>query len=74
MMDFCSTHVYSTKKVDNRANLAGGVTISHRTHHNLLCTDKNKHYVPSYMMVYKAMSHMMLPRMQELSHAPTLVA
>jgi hypothetical protein len=28
----------------------------------------------SYVMIYKAMSHVTLPRMRELSRAPTLIA
>jgi hypothetical protein len=41
--------------------------------HNLLCTDKNKYYMPRYVMVYKAMSHATLSHMRELSPAHTLV-
>jgi hypothetical protein len=34
---------------------------------------KNKQQVTSYVMVYKAVSHVTLPRMHELSPTPTLV-
>jgi hypothetical protein len=44
--------------------MAGGIT-DRRTHHK---------YVTSYVMVYKTMSHVTLPRMCELSPTPTLVA
>jgi hypothetical protein len=73
-MDFRSTHVFSAKKADKRANFAAGGIISRGTLYNLLCRDKNKHQMTSYVMVYKAMSHVTLPRMYELSPAPTLVA
>jgi hypothetical protein len=49
-----------------RLSIAGHIII--------LCRDKNKCYVASYVMVYKAMSHVMLPHMHGLSPAPTLVA
>jgi hypothetical protein len=62
------------KKADNSANLAAGGIIHRMTHHNSLCRDKNKHNVTSYVMIYKAMSHMTLFRMRELSLAPTLFA
>jgi hypothetical protein len=55
------------KKADNSMNFAAGAIINHRTHHNSLRRDKNKHQVTRYVMVYKAMSHVMLPRMCELS-------
>jgi hypothetical protein len=48
--------------------------INRRTQHNSLCRDKDKHYVPSYMMVKKEMSHVMLPGMLELSPALSIVA
>jgi hypothetical protein len=73
MMDFNGTHDFFVEKADNSTNLAAGGNISGRAQHNSLCRDKNKHYVTSYVTVYKAMSHMMLPRMRELSPAPTLV-
>jgi hypothetical protein len=73
-MDFRSTHVFSMKRADKSANCTAAGIISHRTHHNSLCRDKNKHKVTSYMMVYKAMSHVTLPRMRELFLAPTLLA
>jgi hypothetical protein len=38
------------------------------------CGDKNKHKVISYVMVYKAVSHVMLPHMCNLVIVPTLVA
>jgi hypothetical protein len=40
----------------------------------LLCRDKDKHYMTSYIMVYKAMSHVALPRTRELYPAPKFVA
>jgi hypothetical protein len=70
---FLRTHVFSLKKADNSANFTAGGIINHRTH-NSLCSDKNKHYVSSYMRVLKAMSHVMLPCMRVLSLAPALVA
>jgi hypothetical protein len=72
-MDFCSTHVFGIKKV-NGANFAAGGIINHSTQHKSLRRDKNKHQVASYVMVYKAVSHVTLPHIRELSPAPTLVA
>jgi hypothetical protein len=69
-MGFRSTRVFSVKKADNSANFAAGGIINHRTHRYSLCRHKNKHYVASYVMVYKAMYHVTLPRMRELSPAP----
>jgi hypothetical protein len=66
MTDFLSTHVFSVKKADNSANFAAGWVINCRTH-NSLCRDKNKHQVNSYVMVYKAMSHVKLPCMCKLA-------
>jgi hypothetical protein len=74
MMDFHRTYVFSMKKGDNSMNFAAGGIINHRTHHNSLRRDKNKHWVTSYVMVYKAMSHVPLPRMLEISPSPTLAA
>jgi hypothetical protein len=74
MIHFCSTHVSSVKKADNSANFAAGGIVYRRTHHYSLCRDKNKHQMSSYVMVYKAMIHVTLPRMRELSPAPTVVA
>jgi hypothetical protein len=65
---------FSAKKTDNRVNFEAGKIINRMKHHNSLCRDKNKHCVTSYMLVYKAMSHVTLPRMRELSPAPALVA
>jgi hypothetical protein len=65
---------FSVKKADKNANFTADGIISSGTHHNSLFRDKNKHYMASYMVVYKAMSHVTLPRMRELSLAPTLVA
>jgi hypothetical protein len=73
-MDFCSTHDFSMKKVDDNTNFAAGGIINHRTHHNSLCSGKNKPWVTSYVMVYKAMSYVMLPHMGELFPTPTFVA
>jgi hypothetical protein len=72
-MDFYSTHVFRVKKADN-TNLAAGGIITCKTHHTSLCTDKNEHSVTSYVMVYKAMSHVMLPYVHEFSLTLTLVA
>jgi hypothetical protein len=63
-MDFSSTHAFNMKKVDNCVNSTAGRIISCRRH-NSLCRDKNKHYMTSYVMVYKAMNHVMLPHMHE---------
>jgi hypothetical protein len=60
MMDFCNTHVFSMKKVGKSENFADGGTINHKTHHNSLCRDKNRHWVTSYVIFYKAVSHVML--------------
>jgi hypothetical protein len=73
-MDFRSTHISSAKKADNSANFTAGGIVNGRTRHDLLCRDKNKHYVTSYMMVYKAMNLVTLPRMRELSLSPALLA
>jgi hypothetical protein len=66
-MDF--RNIFSVKKADNSANLAAGGVINRRTHHNSPCRDKNKQQVTSYVMVYKAMSHVTVTRMRELSPA-----
>jgi RNase P protein component len=73
MMDFRSAHAFSVKKADNSANFAAGGIINRRTHHNSRCRNRNKHWMTSYMMVHKAMSHVTLPRMRELSPTPTLL-
>jgi hypothetical protein len=73
-MDFHRIPVYSVKKADNSENSTAGGIINLRTHHNSLSRDKNKHYVTSYVTDYKAVSHVMLSRMRELSPALTLVA
>jgi hypothetical protein len=61
------------KKAANSANFAAGGFINRRTH-NSLCRDKNKHYVTSYVMIYKVLSHVTLPRTRGISPAPILVA
>jgi hypothetical protein len=66
-MDFRTIHFFSVKKADNRTNFAGDRIINRRSHHNSLCREEKKHEVTSYVMVYKAMSHVTLPRMRELS-------
>jgi hypothetical protein len=45
------------KKEDNIVNFATSRIINSRTQHNSFCTDKKKHQVTSYVVVYKAMSH-----------------
>jgi hypothetical protein len=60
------------KKVDNSVNFAAGGILNHRRHHNSLCRDETNS--DSYVMVYKAVSHMTLLCMCELSSAPILVA
>jgi hypothetical protein len=40
---FCSTHLFSMKKVNNSVNFAAGGIINCNTNHNSLCWDKNKH-------------------------------
>jgi hypothetical protein len=67
MMALHSTHVFSMKKVDNSVNYESGGIINCWTHHNSLCRDKNKYQMTSYGMVYKAMSHVMLPHIQEFT-------
>jgi hypothetical protein len=73
-MDFRSTHVSSVKKADLSTNFVAGEIINRMTHHNSHCRDKNKHYMTSYMMIYKEMSHAMLLRMREYSPDRKLVA
>jgi hypothetical protein len=69
------THVFSVLKVDNSKDFQDDGIINYRIHHNSLCRDKNKHYVVSYVMVYKAMDHhVTLPCMRNISFAPTLLA
>jgi hypothetical protein len=72
-MNFRSTHVFSVKKADNSTNFAAGGIINRRTD-NLLCRDKDKRLVTSYVVVYKAMDHVTVPRLRELSPSSTLVA
>jgi hypothetical protein len=62
------------KKEDICTKFAADGIVNNRTHHNSLCRDKNKHQVTSYVMVYKAMSHMTLSRMRELCPGPNSVA
>jgi hypothetical protein len=73
-MAFRSAQVFSVKKEDNSANFAFGRITNRRKQHNSICRGKNKHYATSYMMIYKAMSHVTLSHMRELSPTPTLVA
>jgi hypothetical protein len=73
-MDFHSSHVFSVKKADRGANFTAGEIISGGTYHNSVCRDKNKHQVTSYVVVYKAMSQVTLPRMREIFCAPALLA
>jgi hypothetical protein len=73
-MDLHSTHVSSMKKANNSKNFAATRLTNHRAHHNSFFRDKNKHFVICYVMVYKAMSHVTLPCMQELFPNSTLVA
>jgi hypothetical protein len=73
MRDFCSTHIFSMKNADKSANFAAGGITNHGTHHSSFRRDKNKHWVTSYVMVYKAMWRVTLPRMPKLSPTPTLV-
>jgi hypothetical protein len=54
-----------------KPQLAGLSIVGHIINHSI--GDKNKQQVTSYVMVYKA-SHVTLPRMRELSPAPTLIA
>jgi hypothetical protein len=61
-MDFRSTRDFSAKKGDNSTNFAAGGIINSGTHHIALFGDKNK-----------AMSHVTLPHLRELSPAPTLL-
>jgi hypothetical protein len=60
------------KKAGNSANFAAVGIISRRTRRNSFSRDKNKHWVTSYMMVYKAVSHVTLPLMREFSPAPKI--
>jgi hypothetical protein len=43
------------RKWINSTNFTAGRIIKHKTHHNSLCRDKNKHYMTSYVMVYEVM-------------------
>jgi hypothetical protein len=70
-MDFSSANDIITKKENNSVNFAACRIINRRTHDSL-CGDENKHWVTSYVLVYKAMSHVTLLRMRELSLATTL--
>jgi hypothetical protein len=62
------------KKADKSANFAAGGIINCRTQHNSIYRDKNKHYVTSNVMVYKAMTYATLSCTHELCRTPTLVA
>jgi hypothetical protein len=70
-MDFRSTHVFSVKKEDNSANFTAGGIISLRTHITHCLDTTAIISSPVYVMVYKGMRHVTLPRMRELSPAPT---
>jgi hypothetical protein len=61
-------------KADNSVNFTAFGFVNCGTHHNSFHKDKNKHRMTSYVMVYKAKTHAMLPHMRELSLACTLVA
>jgi hypothetical protein len=56
----------------HKPQLAGLSNAGHVINHSV--GDKNKQQVTTYVMVYNAMSHVMLPRMRDLSPALTLVA
>jgi hypothetical protein len=73
-MNFLSTQVSSMMKTDYIPNFAIGGIINRRTQHNSLCKDKNKHWLTSYVIVYKALSHVTLLGMRKLSLACTVVA
>jgi hypothetical protein len=51
------------KKTDNSVKITGGRELSIAGHVTQLFRDMNKQYVITYMMVYKAMNHVMLPNM-----------
>jgi hypothetical protein len=72
-MDFRTTHAFSVKKADNIAILAAGEIANCWIHHNSLCKEKNKHWMTSYVLVYKAKNHVTPPHMSELSLTPILV-
>jgi hypothetical protein len=72
-MYFRSTHNFCVKIADIIANFAAGGTVNRRTHHNSFCRHKNKHWVTSYVMVYKAMSNVTLLGMRDISPIPTLL-
>jgi hypothetical protein len=55
-----------------KPQLAGLSITGHVINHSV--GDKNKQQVTSYVMVYKAVSHVTLPHKRELSPAPILVA
>jgi hypothetical protein len=62
------------KEVNNNAIFAIGRFINCRTQHKSFCGDKNKDYLTSYVMVYKAMSRVTLTRTRDLSPDLPLVA
>jgi hypothetical protein len=72
--EFPQHSCFGVTKASKRANFTTGGLINRWKHHNSLCKNKNKHSMDSYVMVYKAMSRVTLPRMRELCPAPTLVA
>jgi hypothetical protein len=55
-------------------NISTGRIIERKTHYNWLSKDIKKHLVTMYVMIYKAMSHVTVPRMRELFPAPSLVS
>jgi hypothetical protein len=56
-MDFRSSPVFSLEEAENDVTVVAGGIVNCRTHRNSLCRDKNKLYVTSYVMVYKAINH-----------------
>jgi hypothetical protein len=73
-MDFRGSDIFRVEKADNIANFAPGGIINRRTHQNSVCRDRQEQtLVASYMMVYKALSHVTLPRRREPFPIPTLV-
>jgi hypothetical protein len=65
-MDFRSTYVFSMKKADNSMNFTAVRIINRRTHRNSLYREEQT-LGDQLWMVYKAVSHVILPRMCELS-------
>jgi pimeloyl-CoA synthetase len=67
MMDLRRTCLFNGRKEeDNNANFAAGGIINY-TIYTSLCTDKNKHYMTSYVMIKKAVYHVTLLRKRDLS-------